>query len=432
MIFKNILHTTGTRLLNAVINLAILLLITNFVGSEGFGKISLILLDVTVIQLFMGLMAGGSLIYFSSRSHVMPLLLVSYLWILMVTLVFAGIGWIFLMAFPSVFHLIVPKGFALAILFLALLNGFMQVHYNLLIGQKRISQYNLIFVVQITLFLTLFLLGLFIFRQTGTEAYVMALFLSWGAGSLSGFYQILKTLKSFSPAGWRKITKEMLHYGLPTQSAVMLHIGNKRLSFYFLRIFSGLSPLGLYSAGVQLTEGLRLIGQSISLVQYSAISDSRDKEYARTLSIRLMKFSLLLTFFALLVLLIIPENIYQLVFSQDFGIIKTIVLVLTPGVLSLASNTIFSHYFSGVGLPAVNLRANMVGFVLTVLFAFLLIPRYGIIGAAATASLNYLASVIYQYIVFQKQTKTRLSEWLLHKNDVRLFIETVRQKNKTN
>jgi len=427
MIFKNILHTAGTRILNALFNLVVLLLITNFIGSKGFGIISLIVLDITVIQLFTGLLAGGALIYFASRSETAPLLLTSYLWILFIVLLFMGTGWMAWYFYPLLIHLVVPEGFAVDILALALINGFMQVHYNLLIGQKRIPAYNLVFTAQITLFLVLFLTEILVKKQTGPEAYVFALYFSWAFGGLLGFYSVLKKVKHFSFRGWVSVSKKILKYGLPTQSAVMLHIANKRLSFYFIRIFAGLSPLGIYSAGVQLTEGLRLIGQSISLVQYSAISNSRNKEYARLLSIRLMKFTLILTFLALLVLLAIPQNIYQLAFSQDFGVIKSIVLVLSPGVMALAANTIFSHYFSGVGKPAVNLHANIIGFVFTLLFAFLLIPPFGYIGAAATASLNYLASVIYQYVIFHKQTKTSFSEWILRKEDVKTFIQTVKQ-----
>ncbi len=427
MVFKNILHTAGTRILNALFNLVVLLMITNFIGSIGFGIISLIVLDITVIQLFIGLLAGGTLIYFASRSNTAPLLLTSYLWILFIILLFTGAGWLTWHFYPSLMHVVVPEGFGVDILALALLNGFMQVHYNLLIGQKRIPAYNLIFTLQITLFLVLFLTEILVRKQTGPEAYVLALYLSWGFGGLWGFYSMLKKVKHFSFRGWVSVSKKILIYGLPTQSAVMLHIANKRLSFYFIRIFAGLSPLGIYSAGVQLTEGLRLIGQSISLVQYSVISNSSDKDYARTLSIRLMKFTLLLTFFALLVLLAIPQNSYQLIFSQAFGVIKTIVLILSPGVLALAANTIFSHYFSGVGQPAVNLRANIIGFLFTLLFAFLLIPPFGYIGAAATASLNYLASVIYQYIVFKKQTQTCFSEWIPGKGDLKLFIATIKQ-----
>jgi O-antigen/teichoic acid export membrane protein len=426
MIFKNILHTAGSRILNAGFNLIILLLVTRFVGSNGFGTISLIVLDITVIQLFTGLIAGGSLIYFTSRRPVSALLFGSYLWILLITAIFSAAGYVFGLLFPELFHLIVPEGYYKDILILVIINSFMQVHYNLLIGQKRITLYNLLFVIQITLFLIWFSTALIFFHEQGIGSYVTALFVSWLTGGIISLFFVLQKVKDFAFKSPLKTFQYLIRYGLPTQLAVTLHIGNKRLGFYVLRIFSGLSPLGIYSAGVQLTEGLRLIGQSISLVQYSAISNSRNREYARQLSIRLMKFSLILTSLALFILLIIPQSVYQRVFSYSFSGIKTIVFFLSPGVMALAANTIFSHYFSGIGQPKVNLKANSIGFLFTVIFAFLLIPPFGYVGAAITASANYTASVIYQGILFKKQTHTRLSEWMIRKEDIRFFKETVK------
>ncbi len=62
---KNILGTTGTRVLNAFVNLIILISLTRELGSEGFGVIMLILLAITIIQLFIDLIAGSALIYFT-------------------------------------------------------------------------------------------------------------------------------------------------------------------------------------------------------------------------------------------------------------------------------------------------------------------------------------------------------------------------------
>lgn len=426
MIFRNILHTTGSRIINAIFNLIILLLVTHFVGSKGFGIISLIVLDITVIQLFTGLIAGGSLIYFTSRSPVSSLLLGAYLWVLLITALFGAAGYGFEWLFPDFFHLIVPEGYYTEILVLVIINSLMQVHYNLLIGQKRISLYNLLFTIQITVFLVWFSVALIFMHQQGIPAYVTALFASWLTGGFLSLFFVLQKVQRFAFKAPLKTFRDLIRYGLPTQLAVTLHIGNKRLGFYVLRIFSGLSPLGIYSAGVQLTEGLRLIGQSISLVQYSAISNSRDGEYARQLSIRLMKFTLVLTFLALFILWIIPRPVYQLVFSRSFSEIKTIVFFLSPGVLALAANTIFSHYFSGIGQPKVNLKANSIGLLFTVSFAFLLIPPFGYTGAAITASVNYLASVVYQAIVFRKQTHTPLTEWMIQKQDIGFLKEAIR------
>ena len=49
---NKILGTTGTRILNAVFNLVILVLIGRLIGSEGLGIIGLVLVAITIIQIF--------------------------------------------------------------------------------------------------------------------------------------------------------------------------------------------------------------------------------------------------------------------------------------------------------------------------------------------------------------------------------------------
>ncbi len=427
MIFKNIIGTAGTRLMNAIFSFAILLMITNFIGSKGLGEISLIMVDLTVIQLFVDWMAGSALVYFASRTQVSRLLIPAYLWIFVILSLFGmlGIGTHFL--FPEAFAMVVPRGYAISILTLAFLNAFMQTHYNLLIGQKRIRLYNQIFSLQITSLIVLFSLFLFVFKDVTPFSYVNALTFAWGIGGIISFYQVLRQRTRFNLKGWNTLIKDIFQYGFQTQLSNVLHIGNKRLSFYVIRIYSGLSPLGIYSAGVQLTEGLRLIGQSISLVQFSAISNSREKEYARNLTIRLMKFSVSLTLLALVVLLLVPQSVYQIIFSSAFGAVKTILIALSIGVLALAANTIFSHYFSGTGQPQINVRANIVGLIFTVVLLFILIPLWGYIGAAVTASVSYSSTVIYQAIIFKKQTQTNWHEWLIKTTDFKEFYQLGKQ-----
>lgn len=416
---KKIAGTAGTRIINAVFTLSILGLFTNYVGSRGLGIIGLVVLDITILQLFFDLLAGNPLVYFSSRTSLTQLLFPAYSWIVLLTVVVLLIFLPFQHFDPTLLAYVVPKGYGHHILFLAVINGLNQVHYNLLIGQGRIKVYNILFTIQIGLVLAIF--TPLVLANGSPIDYIDALYVSWGICAIVGFLLIFPQRKSKSMKGWKDVSKEVLRFGKLSFAANILHLGNKRLSFYFIKAYAGLPSLGIYNAGAQLTEGVRIIGQSISLVQYSVISGSRDKSYARTITLQLMKISVFLTFIALLVLLLIPTDIYGIILSKDFGQVKQIIVALFPGVLALSANTIFSHYFSGLGQPEVNLRSNVAGFVVTILFALLLIPLFGITGAAATASLSYFTSAAYQYIVFKKQTGTKAHEWLIYKADFRAF-----------
>ncbi|MBE0651090.1 MAG: oligosaccharide flippase family protein [Bacteroidales bacterium] len=432
MIMKNILGTTATRVLNALFNLFALLMITRLMGREMLGQISLILVDVTVIQLLVDFLAGSALVYFASRMEISKLILPAYFWILLIVVCIVFITRIVFNYFPAFESAIIPVGFASWILILALLNGFMQTHYNLLLGYNRIKAYNIIFTLQIVVFIAIFAFLMLAEKEHSVLSYVLSLGVSWAVSSLLGFISLTKNMKGFSFRFWNDEVKQIFHYGSMTQGANILHLGNKRFSYYLLRILDGFAPLGLFSAAVQLTEGLRLAGQSISLVQFSSISNSRDEDYSKNLTIKSMKFSLMLTLSGLIVLICIPVQTYGAVFGKNFGEIRWIVLALSPGILALAASNIFSHYFSGTGNPKINLLSNLTGFVVMLISAFSLIPVYGYMGAAVTASLSYSASAVHQYIIFRKQTQTVLDEWYLKKEDVTSFVKTIRKLFQTN
>ncbi len=426
VMLKKIVGTAGTRLLNAAVNLVILLLITNKIGSEGFGVIALIMVDITVIQMFIDLLAGSALIYFSSRANAGQLLFPAYLWIGVVILTFFLLSLFMQAVFPVVYATVIPAGYEIHILMLALLNALLITHYNLLLGREKIKVYNIIFTVQILVFLGVFLYGIFVIHDETPASYVHALYLAYGIGAILGFYTLLRTVGRLFIQGWKDVLRKVVNYGIISFSANILNVGNKRLSFYVLRYFTGLSSLGVYNAGVQLTEGLRIIGQSISLVQFSTISNTNDPGYAKHLTIKLMKFTVMLTLAALFILVALPEQVYSLLFSKDFTGVKLIIIALSPGVMALAANNIFSHYFSGLGNPKVNMRANLVGMIFTFILAFTLIPVFGYVGAAITASVSYISSVVYQYFVFKKETQTRLTDWIPVKKDLSDFVILVK------
>ncbi len=424
---KKIIGTTGTRILNALFALIILYLITNHIGSTGMGIIGLIILAITIIQIIVDLVAGSALIYYASRIDIGKLLIPAYLWILIVIASFTGLFFAANSIFDaSIIEVAVPKGFAIHILLLSLLSGFMVTHYNLLLGKGEIKKYNILFTIQITTMLAAFVYQLFIAKNTTVYAYLTGMYFGFGSAALLGFISIIYKIGKIELSGWKSTTKKVLNYGMITQLANVLNVGNNRLSFYIIRHYTGLSSLGVYNAGVQLTEGLRVIGQSIAVVQFSTISNTNIPEYARTLTIRLMKLSVLLTGFALVVLIAIPENIYTLLLTKDFSGVKPVVIALSPGVMALAINNIFSHYFSGMGNPKINLYAKIAGLAFTIVLVFILIPRYGYIGAAITASISYTVTVIYQYTVFKIQTKTRFTEWLPSRKDFNYFNSIIK------
>ena len=136
----------------------------------------------------------------------------------------------------------------------------MLAHYNLLLGKKRIGIYNIIFTIQILTLLITLVYRIFILHDPSIESWIISLYFAYGVAGMLSFIAVISKIGDLSLAGSFEVIKQVFRFGLITQLANILHIGNKRISFYFVKMFTGLPAVGVYGAGTQLTEGVRLLG----------------------------------------------------------------------------------------------------------------------------------------------------------------------------
>ena len=199
-----------------------------------------------------------------------------------------------------------------------------------------------------------------------------------------------------------------------------------RILKFTVNYFFNKALLGVFSLGVQLSEGLWLISKSMATVQYARISNSSDAEYSKQLTIRFLKISFLATLIALIPLVLLPVNFYRFIFGHEFGNVRYVIIFMSIGIIAVSVNSMFSHFFSGTGKPYINTIGSSIGFVFTLILGLLLIPAYGIYGAALTASISYIASLLFQLIAFNRIAKTSFSEYIITKQDFNFIINEVK------
>ena len=108
--FKKILGTGVTRVLNLLIGFATMLMGTKVLGAAEWGICFTILTDVTFLLVIVELIVGGGLVYFTPRKPLATLMKVSYLWIVIVMAFYVLLFWV-LSHFPETFDHIVPRGY---------------------------------------------------------------------------------------------------------------------------------------------------------------------------------------------------------------------------------------------------------------------------------------------------------------------------------
>ena len=152
-----------------------------------------------------------------------------------------------------------------------------------------------------------------------------------------------------------------------------------------------------------------------------------DTDAARLLTVRLIKFTFVVTALGVLPLLLIPNEVYATIFgSTEFGEIKSVFLYLAVGTVMFSASAMLSAYMSGTGQFQVNTRASLIGLIATVALGFWLIPIHEILGAGLTASASYLVTVCYQGYEFCKRSGTTPIEFLPQHNDLQSVKDDVK------
>ena len=420
--FKKILGTGITRVMNLLIGFITMMMGTKVLGPAEWGIGFTVLTDVTFLLIGVEFLAGSGLVYFTPRKKLSTLMLLSYSWIIMVMVVYVLL-FLVLSRFPEVSDRIVPRGYEVITLLLTFVYSFHNFNLNVFLGKEKVGTFNWVFLLQILVQVTSMALFIFVFHIHDAHAFVYSLLCGYSVAFIVGFLLMIPMVKREGHDPLFVTAKEMLRYGYVIQLSTLVSTLNRRMSIYLLRQHCTEESVGVYGAGSQVGEGVKVFGLSISMVQFSRLSNLTDQEKIVNLTIKFLKITVILTLTALLVLNLLPIRFFELLFSDEFGQVKQIILLMSPGLLFLSAQMIFAHYFSGTGVPKYNLYASLTGLAVTIPCTILLIPSMGIVGAAISFSCTYTAIMLYQWFAFRKLTGVRAKELLLTKDDWIWFKE---------
>ena len=433
---KKIFGTFGTRALNAICNFVTLWFGTHYLGAEAWGVGGIVLLDVSILLIGVEFLAGSGLIYFTPRKSYRTLFKISYIWSLLIVAFYALLFYLcsfipsgFAQHFTKFFGEnaeFIPQGYHLLVLLLVFMYSLHNFNLATLLGKERVGTNNILFIIQFVTQMCSMLFYIFVLDIRDANAFVYSLLTGYTVGYLCGLTQIWPYLQEKGNDSMRETIREMFKFGTIIQLSTLVSMLNKRLSFLIIRGFWGDAKVGVYNAASQVAEAPKVIGMSIAMVQFSKISNLTDNELAAKITMQLLKAAMVLTAICIFIVCIIPTSVYAWLFTTNFAEMRVAMIALAPGIVFIAANMVFCHYFSGVNLPKHNLYGALVGLAVTIPSLYLLIPPLGMIGAGISASLTHLATITYQWIVFKRINKISARELLVTKEDVKMLITEIK------
>ncbi len=185
------------------------------------------------------------------------------------------------------------------------------------------------------------------------------------------------------------LAREVLTYGVRGQVGGMITLLNLRLDFAVLGAMAGPAVLGTYAVASKYAELLRLPGTALTWVCYPMLAGMRPDDASRQAR-RLVAPALVANLVAAAPFLLLAGPVTNLLYGHRFDGAVAPARVLIAGMLLGSAAGVASGFLYGRGRPGLNSWALGLGLAVTVVLDLLLIPAYGVMGAAVASTTTYL------------------------------------------
>ncbi len=292
----------------------------------------------------------------------------------------------------------VPGSFlllGLAALPISILSGAL---VGILLGQQKIGRINVIQIAQSALS-TVLLAVLVVVLGGGVASAIVAMLAAAAAALVAQAALVRRAGGTLAPRFERETLAPTLSYGWRAQIGSMLQFFNYRLDVFIVNYLVGVEQVGIYGVGVSLAEMLWQWPNAVGFAFFPRASSSRPEEVDR-LTPRVLGSTLLLTAMGAVALAIVGPYAIRLVFGAAFEGAYVPMLILLPGVVLLGGGKVLSSAIAGRGHPGLNSINSAAALVVTLAGNLLLVPRYGIAGAALASSLAYSVNFVLAVLFY--------------------------------
>ncbi len=218
----------------------------------------------------------------------------------------------------------------------------------------------------------------------------------------------------------RRVAAAMLGLGLKAYLANILQFLSYRVDYWIVGFFAGFRTLGLYSLASSLAQVFWLLPKSAAtvLLPVFASGERRDMESQALVGRLILCIGAAVAAAAAW----LSSWWIPLLFGKDFGEASRAFTILLIGGVPYTLSIVLASGLAARGLQGENTRASGWGFAATVFLDLLLIPRFGMMGAAVASSLSYLVTTGYVLWRFSRAFDIPVSRLLVIQPGDRMLV----------
>ena len=431
---RNFLHTAATSFgLKFVVGLMISVVTARALEPEGRGEYSLLVLIITTVTTLFNFGLPGTNTYFTAQKKFTPAQLTraSIVLTVPITIVsFAALFVVYLLRFDFIFPTSKLTPLIVASLAIIPIVFYTQFAQGIIVGENRITLNNYISLSSqgaLALVMTvLYFLGALTVTQSialYSASFLLALAIIIGSSS--------PPLREV-----RAAKLQLKEYGELLRFSGTIHVGNiaqffnYRLDAFIVSYFLGTIGVGLYTNSKIFGESVWLLSTSMAAVLLPTLAGQHEK--SKEIAVKALAATFGVSVVAAIGAFLIGPPLIVLLLGQKFEGCVNPFLFLLPGITIFSITNVLATYITSAGKPGHNAVIAFVSLLFTIGFDILLIPRYGMSGAAFASVISYTVSSLLTLVVFWRMTRLTLGEGITivksMSTDIRIITSRMKER----
>lgn len=409
---RDSLGVFGAQVAMALVGVGTSVITARTLGPEGRGHLQLLTMFPMFLANFVKLGIPQATVYLIRRRGASASTVASHaLWLALVlggALALGGYlgrGWLLATALKGVPPQALPP--VLALFPFVLVQAFF---LGVLQAEERFAEYNLQQVAPAVLGLVGMAIAL-VWLRAGL---VGAVVVQTGVVALVSVWLALRVHRR-APlvAGWdARVAREMLAFGGKSYLQTLAATLHRSIDQYMMNFFIGAAPVGLYAVAVNLTNFILKIPDAIGTVLFPRLAALPERE-AHAATSRVCRLTLFITGAVALGYAAVGGLVIRTLYGPHFeGSIRPM-LVMLPGIVMMALYLILTRNFTSRNRQGVNIVAAGVALGLNVGLNCVLIPRWGVEGAALSTGISYTIAAIILLAMFRRESGHSMGETLV-------------------
>ena len=206
-------------------------------------------------------------------------------------------------------------------------------------------------------------------------------------------------------------SKMLFGFGIPVLLATAAGIVMSYTDTFVLTIFRSLEEVGMYNAALPTVQILWFLPALITTIFFPLSSELHERKESKLLAkgiTVLYKYAVAIILPAAIIMVAFPSIILNLLFGEQYISGATSLQILAVASIFYTIVSINASVFAGMGKPEVNTKITIIASILNLVGNFLLIPKFGMFGAAVSTAVAFFVMMILSLQILRKSVNVAI------------------------